>query len=171
MVAIIKSLSSSGYFEAKDHKGKGYYVKIPAGWIKAKPPKNVQYPKDVEVVMFVPQGTDTGKGQPAMFITIYTKKLSTPIWIEDEFPDILAAIQKEGMQIKDKGQIKIDNEISHWVVYFDKAVPALVLEFYIVTDNNMFHKIQYSAPPDKFNKYRKSFEELKDSFKFRFSLY
>ena len=171
MVAITKSLSNAGYFEPKDHKGKGYYVKIPAGWVKARLPKNMQYPKDVEMVMFVPQGTNLSKGQPDMFISIYSKKLPTPIWIEDEFPDILAAIQKEGMEIKDKGQIKIDELITHWVVYLDKAVPALVLEFYMVTDNNTFHKIQYSAPPSKFNEHRRSFEELKDSFKFKFSLY
>lgn len=171
MVVIIKSLGNAGYFKPKDHKGRGYYVKIPAGWIKAKRQKNVQYPKDVEVAMFVPQGTDMSKGQPDIFVSIYTKKLSTPIWIEDEFPDILSAIQKEGMEIKDKGQIKIDDKITHWVVYLDKAAPALVLEFYMVTDNNTFHKIQYSAPPDKFDKYRKSFEELKDSFKLTFSLY
>jgi hypothetical protein len=171
MVVIIKSMTNAGFFEPKDHKGKGYYVKIPAGWKKAKPQKDVYYPKDVGVVMFVPHGMDTDKGQPAIFVSIYTKKLSTPIWIEDEFPDILNSIQKSGMAIKDKGQIKIDDLITHWVVYFDKAAPALVMEFYMVTDNNTFHKIQYSASPEQFNKYRKSFEELKDSFKFRFSLY
>jgi hypothetical protein len=35
----------------------------------------------------------------------------------------------------------------------------------------MFYKMQYSAHPDKFNQLRRSFEELKDSFKFRFSLF
>jgi len=169
-VLIIKSASQGGFFEPKDHKGTGYYVLIPTGWQKAKKQKDVYYPRDVDVVMFVPQGTDISAGMPDMHISIYAKKLSTPIWIEDEFPDILNSIRQEGMDIKDQGEIKIDDVISNWVVYFDKAAPALVLEFYIVTDSSMFYKMQYSAPPEKFNKYRKSFEELKDSFKFRFSI-
>ena len=65
----------------------------------------------------------------------------------------------------------LDEKLAKWLVYYDKKVPALVLEFYMVTDNNIFYKIQYSARPDKFNKQRAAFEELKDSFKYRFSLY
>ena len=35
-VFIIKSAGNAGLFEARSYKGKGYYVKIPEGWIKAK---------------------------------------------------------------------------------------------------------------------------------------
>ena len=170
-VFLIKNATSSGIFEAKDHKGKGFYVKIPEGWKKVKKQKGVVYPEGVEVVLFVPKGIDVAYEQPDVYISIFTKKLSTPIWIEDEFPEILGSIKKAGYKIRDKGEIKLDGRLSAWVVYHDKKTPALVLEFYMVTDNSMFFKIQYSAHPDKFNKERASFEELKDSFKFRFSLY
>lgn len=170
-VFVIKSASNAGFFEAKSHKGRGYYVKIPEGWIKAKKQKDALYPEGVEAVTFVPKGTDTEAGPPEIYISIFAKKLTTPIWIEDEFPDILRSIEGAGFKVMDKGEIKLDGKISKWVVYHDRKAPALTLEFYMVTDNNMFYKMQYSAEPDQFNRHRRSFEELKDSFRFRFSLY
>ena len=62
-------------------------------------------------------------------------------------------------------------DIGPKLVYYDKKADALFIEFYMVTESNLFCKIQYSAPPDIFNKLRPSFEELKDSFKFKFGLY
>lgn len=171
MVIIAKSLSTSGMFEPKDHKGKGYAVKIPEGWKKVKKDKDVVYPEGVEVAMFVPKEIDTRRELPDIYISIFTKKLNTPIWIEDEFPEILRGLHASGYKIMDKGKIDMDEVFSQWVVYHDQKASALVLEFYMVTDNNIFYKIQYAAPPDEFNKRRPSFEELRESFKFRFTLY
>jgi len=170
-VVIIKSATHAGFFEAKSHKGKGYFVKIPVGWKKMKKQKDDVYPQGVEVATFIPREVNPKKDKIDAYISILTKKLKTPIWVEDEFPDILKSIGKSGYRVMDKGEIKLDGAISKWVVYHDKKTPALTLEFYMVTDNNVFFKIQYSTHPDKFNKLRKSFEELKDSFKFRFSLF
>lgn len=170
-VAIISNMSSSGFFEPRDHKGKGYYVKIPEGWKKVRQQKGVVYPEGVEVVMFVPKETNVKSKEPDAYISIFSKKLSTPVWIQDEFPEILASIARGGNKIMDKGEIKLDDVISEWLVYHDKKADALVLEFYMVTDNNMFYKMQYLAPPDQFNQMRRSFEELKDSLRFRFALY
>ena len=170
-VLVIKNATSSGIFEATAHKGKGFYVKIPEKWKRVKKRKDVVYPEGVEVVMFVPKGVDVEREIPDVYITIFEKKLSTPIWIEDEIPGIRAGIVQAGHQILDMGQIKLDEVISEWVVYHDKKTPALVLDFYMVTDNSTYYKIQYAAPPEEFNRVRKDFEELKDSFKFRFSLF
>ncbi|MCH7516529.1 MAG: hypothetical protein IIB08_05325 [Bacteroidetes bacterium] len=170
-VILIKTTSGSGIFVSKIHKGKGYSVQIPKGWKKVKENKGIIYPKDVELVTFVPKSIDLKIQEPDVFISIFTKKLSTPIWIEDEFPDILQSLREAGFDVKDKGEIKLDNVISKWVVYHEKKIPALVLEFYMVTDASIFYKMQYSAHPDKFNVARADFEELKNSFKFRFSLF
>ena len=121
--------------------------------------------------MFVPKETDLKNETPSIFISIFTKKLTSAVWIEDEMPDILRSISQARNKIMDKGQAKFDTLDAHWVVYHDKKTPALVLEFYMVTDVNIFYKIQYSAPPEKFNTYRRSFEELQKSFKVRFSMY
>ena len=168
---LIKIFGGSGLFTPKSYKGKGYFVKIPVGWKILKKKKGAIIPKDVQVVTFVPEETDPKEDDPGTFITIFTKKLSTPVWIEDEFPDILNSIAKAGFKILDKGEIKMDGVFSKWVVYHDEKTPALALEFYMVTDNSVFYKIQYMAPPDTFNALRGSFEELKASFRFRFSLY
>jgi len=170
-VIILKGASSAGIFIAKSYKGSSFVVPIPAGWEIVKKQKGVIYPQGVAVAMFVPKGTDLTKKGSITYISILTKKLSSSLWIEDEFPDILLSINQDGHQIMDKGEIKIDGEISKWVVYHDLKTPALVLEFYMVTDNNTFFKIQYSAHPDQFNTARRSFEEMKENFKFRFSLF
>ena len=167
-VVILKNASMAGFFEAKSHKGRGFYVEVPEGWRKAKQKKDAVYPDGVEVVMFIPKGINLDYEDTDVYITIFTKKLESALWIEDEMPYIIRSIWQAGNKIMDKGQIKIDGVIAEWVVYHDKKAPALVLEFYMVTENNFFFKIQYSADPDKFNKQRKSFEELKASWKFRF---
>jgi hypothetical protein len=170
-VIAVKSAIHADFFAPKNYKGKGYAVKIPEGWKIMKEPKGVVYPQGVGVVKFVPKGAAKQTERPDVYISIYTRKLKTPIWIEDEFPDILQSVKKAGFQVMDKGEIKLDGKIAKWLVYHDKRTPALVLEFYLDTDSNLFYKIQYFAHPDKFNKYRLAFEELKDSFKYRFSLY
>lgn len=169
-VFIIKGLSGAGFLEAKSHKGKGYFVLIPEGWMRVKKEKGVIYPRGVEIVQFIPKGIDLEIEEPGAFISIYSKKLDAPIWIEDEFPNIVMSLRKEGFDVKDKGDIKINEKIGAWVVYLDHKIPKLNLEFYMVSDNGMFYKIQYSADPDKFSKYRYAIEELKASFKFKFSL-
>jgi len=170
-VFLLKELGGSSIFESTDHKGKGYYVKIPQGWSKVKQEKSVVYPKGVEFVQFIPAGVDLEKARLEAVISIYSKKLVTPIWIEDEFPDIVQSLSEKGYEVKDKGEIKMDEKISSWVVYYDRESDVLNLEFYIVSENNIFFKIQYSAASDKFQQYRRYFEELKDSFKFRFSVF
>lgn len=170
-VLFIKNATTSGIFVSKVHKGKGYLVRIPEGWKKVKKQDDVVYPEGVDVVMFVPNSIDIKNELPDVYISVFAKKMTTPIWMEDEFPEILKSIKDAGYKIMDKGEIDLDEKMSEWVVYHDPKTPALVLEFYVVNDNNMFYKIQYSAHPDKFNVDRPAFEQLKDSFKFRFSLY
>jgi len=169
-IFIIKGLSGAGFFEAKSHKGKGYFVRIPEGWSKVKKRKDVIYPQGVEIVQFIPKEIDLKTEEPGATISIYSKKLPAPIWIEDEFPNIVRSLREEGFEIKDKGDIKINEKIGAWIVYFDRKTPKLNLEFYMVSDNGIFYKIQYSADPDKFSTYRYAIEDLKASFQFKFSL-
>jgi len=169
-IFIIKGLSGAGLLEAKSHKGKGYFVRIPEGWSKVKKRRGVIYPQGVEIVQFIPKEIDLKAEEPGTTISIYSKKLAAPIWIEDEFPNIVRSLREEGFEIKDKGDIKIDEKIGAWIVYFDHKIPKLNLEFYMVSDTGMFYKIQYSADPDKFQKNRYAIEALKDSFEFKFSL-
>jgi len=170
-VALIKVTSESGIFASSTHKGKGYLVIIPEGWKKVKQKKGAVLDKTVEILMIAPETIDTDNRRPDVFISIYSVKLSTPMWIEDEFPNILKELIDEGFKIMDKGEIKIDDVISKWVVYHDKKIPALNLELYLVTDSSMFYKMWYSAGPEQFNVFRSDFEKFKDSFKFRFSMY
>ena len=169
-VFILKELGGSSIFEATEHKGKGFYVKIPKGWSRVKQEKDVVYPKGVEFVQFVPAGIDLDNERLEAVVSVYSKKLVNPIWIEDEFPSIVQSLREAGYEVKDKGEIKVDERISSWVVYYDRESDVLNLEFYIVSESNIFYKLQYSASSEKFQENRRYFEEIKDSFKFRFSV-
>ena len=169
-VVLIKMFSTSQLFEAKSFKGRGYFVQIPEGWKKVKTPKGMHYPDGVEVDRFVPKPMAADE-LPEVQIIIFSKKLDTPVWIEDEFPGILESISREGYKIMDQGELKLDDKIAKWVVYQDKKTSAMNLEFYTVTDTSIFYKLQYSTQPGLFSKYRRAFEFLRESFKFRFSLY
>lgn len=171
LVFFIKVFINSGIFEMKTYKGKGYSVSIPDGWKMMKEDENVQYPEGVEVATLIPKSVDPASQNLDIFISIFSKKMTTPIWVEDEFPGIVASLMQKGFPVMDEGEIKISDRITKWVVYHNKKENALVLEFFMDTDNNMFYKLTYWARPDKFNAHRKEFETLKDSFKLRFSLF
>jgi len=93
------------------------------------------------------------------------------MWLEDEMPEIINYLRQAGMYIIDKGEIKIDNEISKWVFFHDKRAQILTIEFYMILENNMFIKLQYSSKDTEFNKYRPEFEELKNNMKVKMTLF
>lgn len=169
-IVIFKNLSGSGFFESKNYKAKGFQVRIPETWTRVPKQKGVEYPRGTDFVQLVPEGTDLKAGKPKAIISLLSKRLEAPIWIEDEFPNILQSLGESGYDVKDKGEIKLDDKISNWVVYYDRKNDLLVLEFYVVTDNGTFIKMQYSADPENFKIYRPYFEQLRESFKFRFSI-
>jgi len=170
-IVLIKSINGSGFFESKNYKGKGFKIRIPEGWTKIIIDKDAVYPQGTDFIELVPKGTNLELGPPLAIISVLSTRLETPIWIEDEFPDIVQSIRDAGHAVKDKGEIKIDEKTASWIVYLAASTPpALVLEFYIVTDNGTFIKLQYSADPDYFKQYRPYFEQFRESFKFRFSL-
>ncbi len=169
-VFFIKHLNGTGFFEPTSYKGRGYTVKIPEGWKKIKKEKGTRSSPGIHVVYFVPKETVLEGGAPDIFISIQSKKLVEPIWIEDEFPGMITALKRSGMDVKDHGKIEFNKMLSGWVVYHNKRIPALILEFYVVNENNMFYTMRYSSKPNQFNQSRHAFEELKDSFKFRFGV-
>ena len=158
------------FFKTDQYDGPGYSLKIPIGWEKQKINSNV-YGKDVEAVTFTVPEINTITEQPVARITILAKRLTAAFWVEDEFPSILQSISENGYQIMDRGEIKISDQISKWVVFYDKRTDLMELEFYMVTESNIFYRIQYVTDFDKFQKYRPGFEYLKDSFKVKIGLF
>ncbi len=176
---ILVELLSGCYLFPSDkykYKGKGFSVKFPIGWKKIKQPADpgvifTSTFKPHSVTFITPQEisyfnryADQIDQIPEASISVYANKLSASIWLEDEFNNILEALSKHA-HILDHGQVTIDNQIADWLIYRYDEIPTITLEFYIVTDFNIFYKIIYSTHVDKFKTYRDQFEVMKASFK------
>lgn len=154
------------------YKGQGYTIEFPHGWsnyedINPQKKKKRRFSTEdrnaPKTVTFVTEEVDYETGAFAASMSITTMKLASAAWIEDEWGTILQSIFEYGNKIIDKGEIKIDEELSKWVFYESPGQQAVTIEFYIITELNMFYKISYTALPKTFDKYRKAFEESKNT--------
>ncbi len=176
ILIFAKYFSSLESFQSRKYKAKGYEVIVPAGWKHSK-----KYSKKIKsknsyqetyIAVFVPVGQERRKeGELEAKISVISMKLESAMWLEDEWPGIIMAIRRAGMKVIDKGEIKIDTKISKWVFFHDKRAKILTIEFYIITENNMFFKLQYSTQDTKFKDYRQGFEKFKNNFKIIFSIF
>jgi len=150
--------------KSNKYYGNGYSLRIPAGWEKISDVEK----DDSREVKFVTLARDLLKDRPEATISIYSNKMKQALWIEDEFPSIVKSISNAGLKILDKGDLKIHKQLTPWVLYDNAKADLFSLELYMITDTKLFVRIRYSANPKDFNKYRLSFEELKESFKLKF---
>jgi hypothetical protein len=173
-VFLLNAGKKSGWFEPKLIDGNGYKMDFPVGWIR-----NTEETKDIrmegslyetQIITYDSPQKDPKTGEPEARLQMYARKLESAMWIEDEWVDIVSSIRKARFIILDKGEIKLDGEISKWLVFHDQKRTALILEFYFVTDSNVFYKIRYVGTPKGFSKHRPDFEEAKSTFKLKMNL-
>lgn len=155
------TLSSS----TKSFKGFGISCVIPQGWEKSDQKIDLV---DTRGVVFVTKEKNSETQMPKGIISIIGVKPQQAIWVEDEFPNFVSQIEQSGAEILDKGEIKVDDEISKWVVFYEKEQDILNIEFYVNNESGIFYRITYSAEYETFNLRRPEFETLKDSIKFSF---
>jgi hypothetical protein len=169
IVLAIKFVILGGAFKSDKHSGRGYTIKFPSGWTQNKDVSTnnsiLASSETPEVIMYSTPELNEKRMKPAAQMGITTFKLSQATWAEDEFPYILGMLIQSGMTIKDKGQIKIDDRVNYWVLYFDKT-NMLHWEFYYIDDSNIFFKLEYICFPESFSKYRPDFEAAKDTLKY-----
>lgn len=169
-VLLVKFFLMGGLFKSKEYKGHGYSIIPPAGWQMLKESRgaesvfaSTQKPK---IVTFVTPERDILLDIPEAALSILNVKLDSAMWIEDEFPSIVAALVQAGYNVIDKGQIMIDDQVFHWVFYEDPTGPILNLEFYTVDDVSNLYRVQLTATPEGFGKHRQAFEAAKKTIKF-----
>ena len=68
-------------------------------------------------------------------------------------------------------RIKINGQISKWVLFIENGTRKWRLEFYVCDEKDGFMKIIYTANRKEFKKYRKAFETAKDTFLFKMGLF
>lgn len=159
--------------EVVGHKGQGYTIEFPEGWTnwdelnpnkKKKKRFSMEDRKKPKTVTYVTENDiDYYSGSYAASMSVTSMKLSVSAWIEDEMGKIVEAIMMEGNRIIDRGEIKIDDVIAQWLFYENPRDDALNMEFYMITEGNMFYKIGFTSMKAKFNQYRPVFEKSKDT--------
>ncbi|MBU0467906.1 MAG: hypothetical protein KKD07_08650 [Candidatus Omnitrophica bacterium] len=177
IVFAVKFLFSMGTFDSVTYKGTGYTINFPTGWKTTKEELvdiGVYFVsvEDKDVVTFYPEGfLNPESGQPEVHMTIASGKLASPAWIQDLWPDIVKAIIDSKVRLIDKGEIKINGQISKWVLFLENGNKKWRLEFYVCDEKNGFIKIIYAADQKEFAEYRKVFEDSKETFLFKMGLF
>lgn len=159
------------------YHGTGFTIAMPAGWEKEEIAANpgivfVSESKPHSVTFVTPEKHSyvnpyvaSVEQIPLASLTIYANKMPQSIWVEDEIGRILEELAKYNT-ILDRGDVPIGKERASWVVFHDTKNPlVLTIEFYIMTEMNVFYKIIYSAHSDHFSSYREVFEKAKGSFR------
>jgi len=156
------------------YRGKRFSMDFPAGWDRTDEDYDtIMYSSEVgspEIVAFstpVAKPTD----RPEATISATALKLESALWIEDQFIDIIKALHKSGFKIIDKGEVRIEGQLAKWVFVEAPRRKMVVIEFYMIDDGNIFYKIQYSATPRGFSKFRKIFEQSKSTFRFKMAIF
>ncbi len=171
---IIVSGKKTGLFEPKYINGNGYKMDFPVGWVKNKEfSKRYRDEEDLyetEVFTYETPERNPKTGEPEATLEVYSKKLPSAAWLEDEWGDIIHSIRRARFKILDKGEIKIDGEIFKWAIFHDRKRTVLIIEFYHITEGNMFYKIRYYADPRAFPRHRPAFEAAKESFRLKLKL-
>ena len=172
---VIKYTFSSDAFRSKDYKGKGFSVRKPAGWEMVLDDKDagifVTESMDSGGVTFLAPNKNTSSTQAPTRISVYEAKLQTPAWVDDIFPEIIRVLVAYKAKIKDKGELKIDGQISKWILYSLPGSRELFLEFFVADEKNGIFKLRLTGEPEGFMKYRKTFDDLRGSFLFSKALF
>lgn len=170
VILFFKMVVFGSWLKSDVQKGPGYSFTPPPGWEKVKEPRGVSAVLETnekpDVVTFAVPEKISGTDIPVASMSILTAKLANPTWMEDEFPNLLGALNNAGYRVIDQGQIEIDTMVCWWVFFQNPQTTMVNLEFYAVNDINRLYKIQYTADPDAFKEYRPIFEAAKDTVKF-----
>lgn len=140
------------------YRGPWYAVKVPQGWNSR---------SEDNTIYFTTPDTNILTGNPEAVFSIFSQKSKGALFIEDLFDEVQASLAKSGAIIRKKGEIKIDKQLSKWILFELQDPPAVILTFFIVDDFNRLTRIQFVSHPNDFSKYRPQFEAFKDSLKFK----
>ena len=174
-----KQLVTSGLFESPTYRGEGFSIICPEGWEKMdkKEKYNVSTgiflaEDDYDTITFIIPFENIPIGRSRTTISVFATQTRAPMWIEDIFPSVMQLIMTTpDFQYMDRGELKIDGQISKWVLYQDTVQEVVNMEFYMVDERNGVYKLRYQADLDNFTKHRPAFEKTKDTFTFSKGLF
>ncbi|MCD4780680.1 MAG: hypothetical protein K8S27_09065 [Candidatus Omnitrophica bacterium] len=174
LLFLIKFYITSDIFKTPLYRGEGFSISCPDGWDKMDKKEKYNIPTGVflnendydTVTCFLPS-EQVKEGTRPTYLSAFATQTYAPYWIEDIFPQVMdVLIKTPGYVILDKGELKVDEQVSRWVLYDVKKEETVYLEFFMVDERNGFFKLRYQADYDKFKKFRPAFETFRDSFAF-----
>jgi len=157
VIIFVVRLITSHIYDPSIHRGAWYKVKVPEGWKKEA--------REDEVFFYSPQKDYLGNSE-AIF-SIYGFKSRGALFMDLFFPDVLGNLAQQNGKILNQGEIKIDTQISKWVLFRSYDPDWIIWSFFIIDEFNRLTKIQFLTRPEHFKKYRTVFEAFKDSIKFK----
>lgn len=170
---ILKNYSE--YFVRKPlYKGQGFVFEIPEGWVKGENIKRefISFSDDPgKVVTFYSPTLDPKTELPEASISVFSQKFEQALWIEDSIPDIVHWIKDHNNTILGQGKINVEYSIGFSVNYRDNWTKVVYLDLYLASDSKTFVVISYATKEDKFLKYIKDFEKVRNSLEFRFGIF
>jgi len=146
------------HFDPAIHRADYYTVRAPDGWTKT---------VEKEEVVWVCPDKELFSNMPEAIFSIYATKPKIPLFLEDVFFDAVSEVKRANGRILDKGEIKIQNALSNWVLFVNEDPKLVILTFYLIDDYNRFIRIQYISHPKAFKKYRETFEKFKSTLQLR----
>lgn len=145
-------------FDPTVHRTQWYSVKVPEGWKKE---------ISQDEVLFISPEKNIFTEVPEAFFSIYAKKAEGALFLDDIMIQVMESLHQMNGEVLKHGEIKVDGQVSKWVLFHNTDPDLVILTFYITDDFNRLFKIQFSSNPKKFKQYRPIFEEFKNSFKFK----
>jgi len=110
-------------------------------------------------------------GTPAASISLFAQKMEQVVWMEDIYPVIIREYERSGYKILQRGEIKIGDQISKWVLCRNDQRDEIAMDFYVVDESSFFYKLQYASHKSTFNEYRYEFEAAKETLEIKFAFF
>ncbi len=146
------------FFDRSIVRGESFSAKIPEGW---------HVKKEQNEVTLTSAEKDLVTDMPVAIFSIYAQKQKGALFMEDFFPEVLDALQKENGEILSTGEQLIDGQSARWVLFRYNKPDIATVTLYIIDDYNRLTRIQYVGMIAKFEQYGEVFDEFKKSIKLK----
>jgi len=138
-------------FKPKRYRGHGYTIIQPKGW-KMKKEKfstfNLLVSEEIpSAIVFYSPEKDPIYGESVAKIELISQNFTKGVFIEDITPQLYGELRRQKKTILKKGEIKVDNEKSSWVLYRDNEKDLVTIEFYLISNAKIFYKLRIVSHP------------------------
>ncbi len=145
-------------FDKSIYRADGFSVKKPVDW---------EMKKDKSEVTFIAPEKDVFSDAPVAIFAIYSEKQKGALFMDDLFPELIAAMRKENGKVLGTGEELIDGQRARWILFRYNNPEIAVISLYLADEYNRLTRIQFVGSQKKFKEYGKEFDKFKKSIKLK----